>query len=205
MPFVDINDEIEKREQEKFQSLSTDVQVQIESLNRIEKKEFDKLWSFYTRNLEEIEVKRNLIIKTRKEAYDFSKTTSKQIKILWIFFVGMYIVEFFLLEENRFLYYLTSVLIFGMCLLFAKLRFEIQLAQLIGVEKLYENSERELRHNMHLKGIFNIKYEKEYLDASGKLYGGAVEADKENFSKYSELHFTYVSKELLDLVRKNLG
>jgi hypothetical protein len=202
MQQYNLDEEIERRESEKFKALESQTEEIQKNLNAVEKKEFERLWSFYCNNLEEIQNRTHQITQIRIEEATLEKESKNKIYVLFPIAFAIYITDYFLSIENNFLVTtIFAVLIYFFYILITK---EIQVASKNIEVKIHSNVISQIRHSLSLKSMFNIKYEREYIEAYSKLYGGSEENEKQNYEKYKNLHFTYVSDALIKLTKKNL-
>ncbi len=197
-----LDEEIERRENEKFKALESQIEDKKKNLNIVEKKEFDRLWSFYCNNLEEIQNRTYQITKIRIEETTLAKELRNKIYVFFPIALAIYITNYFLnTETNSLVITIFALAIYFFYILIKK---DIQVSIKNIEEKIHLSAISEIRHTLSLKSMFNIKYEREYIEAYSKLYGGAEEKEKLNYEKYKNLHFTYVSDALIKLTKKNL-
>ena len=197
-----LDEEIEIRENEKYEVLEKQVQEEQNNFNAIEKKEFQRLWSFYCNNLNEIENRKYQIKKLREEEKNIVKELSKQSYVIFLVAITVYIAEyFFSIDKNN---TTNLMLVFAMYFVYLKIKIDIEKSNKKIEEKIHGSVISEIRHELYLNKIFNIKYQSEYLEANNKLHGGSTDKEKDNYEKYNNLHFTYVSEALIKLTKKNL-
>ena len=198
-----IDEEIEKREKEKFEVLEKQVEDAQNNFNDAEKNEFDNLWKFYCTNLEGIEYREMLITQIRNEEKTLEKELIKKIYVIVLSAIMICIADYFISTDRN----SSTFAIFGLaiCFVYLKIQNDIKVSGKNIEEKIYDNAISEIRHTLSLNSMFNIKYEREYLEAFNKLHGGSTEKEKENYEKYTNLHFTHVSDELIKLTKKKFG
>lgn len=197
-----IDEEIEKREKEKFEALERRVEEAQKKFNTAEKKEYERLWSFYCNSLEEIANKTCLIKEIKNEETTSTKELSKKNYVIVLSAILIWIADFFIgIEKNS---STIAIFVLAICFVYLKIRNDIQLSSKNIEEKIHDNAISEIRHTLSLNSMFNIKYEREYIEAFCNLYGGSTEKEKEAYEKYINLHFTHVSDTLIKLTKKNL-
>jgi len=194
-----IDDEIEKREIEKFELLTKSINETQSSLSDKEKFQFDSLWSYYCNCLEEIQ-NRN-ILKKQIDANLIIQigTFNRKLLISFSLLVMFSLVGIFGdFEFNKLIY------IFSLCicyLIYGKIQLQLNITENNIERKMIEYSVMDIKHNLSLKHIHQPRYQTEYLESCYKLYGGASDVDKAKFEKYKDLHFTYVTNDLLKIVK----
>jgi Ca2+/Na+ antiporter len=197
-----LDEEIEIRENEKYEVLEKQVQEEQNNFNAIEKKEFQRLWSFYCNNLNEIENRKYQIKKLREEEKNIVKELSKQSYVIFLIAIAVYVAEYFLsIDKNN---TTNLMLVLAMYFVYLKIKIDIEESNKKIEEKIHESVISEIRHELYLNKIFSIKYQSEYLEANNKLHEGSTDKEKDNYEKYNNLHFTYVSEALIKLTKKNL-
>jgi hypothetical protein len=202
-----LDEEIERRENERFKALESHNEERKKNFNVAEKKEFDRLWSFYCNNLDKICDRTHQITEIRIEEITLAKELKSKIYVFFLIVFAAYITEYFLNTENNSL----PIAIFALAAYFfyILIRKEIKVAIKNIEEKIHSSVISEIRHTLSLNSMPLIKYEREYIEAFNKLlHGGSAEKEKEkenaNHEKYTNLHFTYASDALIKLTKKNL-
>lgn len=197
-----IDEEIEKRENEKFEVLEKQVEDAQNNFNAAEKIEFERLWSFYCNCLNEIEYRQIQIIEVKNEKASLTKELKRKNFILLAFTIAINAADYFVINNNDYipLIFLITVTYF----VYVQIKNDIQVTSKNIEEKIHESAVSSIRHTLSLNSMSNIKYEREYLAAFSKLHGGSTENEKENYEKYNNLHFTHLSDKLIKLTKKNL-
>ena len=197
-----LDEEIEKREKEKFEVLEKQVEDAQKNFNATEKKEFERIWSFYCNSLNEIEYRQIQIAEAKNEKAYLAKELSKKIYVIVLSAILIWIVDYFIsIEKNS---STIAILVLAIYFIYLKIQNDIKISSKNIEEKIHDSAISEIRHTLSLNGMSSIKYEREYLAAFSKLHGGSTEKEKETYEKYSNLHFTHVSDELIKLTKKNL-
>jgi hypothetical protein len=197
-----IDEEIEKREKEKFEVLEKQVEDAQNNFNAAEKKEFERLWDFYCNSLNEIEYRQIQITEVKNEKASLNKELNRKNFILLAFTIAINAADYFFINNNDYipLIFLITVTYF----VYVQIKNDIQVTSKNIEEKIHESAVSSIRHTLSLNSMSSIKYEREYLAAFSKLHGGSTENEKENYEKYNNLHFTHVSDKLIKLTKKNL-
>ena len=96
-----LDEEIERREKERFEALEKQVEEAQKNFSAKEKKEFDNLWSFYCNNLDEIQNRTNQISRVRAEETILAKDFSKKMYVFFLSALAIYIANYFLSSEKN--------------------------------------------------------------------------------------------------------
>jgi len=197
-----IDEEIEKREKEKFEVLEKQVEDAQNNFNAAEKKEFERLWSFYCDSLNAIENRQIEITEVKNEKASLTKELNRKNFILLAFTIAINAADYFFINNND---YIPLILLITIAyFVYVQIKNDIQVTSKNIEEKIHESAVSSIRHTLSLNSMFSIKYEREYLAAFSKLHGGSTENEKENYEKYKNLHFTHVIDKLIKLTKKNL-
>ena len=164
-----IDEEIERREKEKFEVLEKQVEDARNNFNAAEKKEFERLWSFYCNNLNAIEYRQIEITEVKNEKASLNKELNRKNFILLAFTIAINAADYFYIKNNDYipLIFLITVTYF----VYVQIKNDIQVTSKNIEEKIHESAVSSIRHTLSLNSMFSIKYEREYLAAFSKLHG----------------------------------
>jgi hypothetical protein len=192
----DFQAELHLRDEEKFKSLVQHIEKTQAGLTIDEKKEFDKLWRIYCNSLEEIGSIKHSINDCKSLMNALDKIFYKK---LFYSFITIALIKFFLLNGELENYLL--LIIFSLIILYEKINISIKKSQKLTEISIFENSIRQARLNLSFLGIYQVRYEEEYIDSNNELIGGSNDLVKEKYENFKDLHFTYVTRKLLELVK----
>lgn len=190
--------EIQRKDEEKFLTLVDQVQKTQAELTVNERKEFEKLWRIYCNSLNEIATIRNDIENLHESIASRDKSSMR--KIWYVLCAAVVLKLIFLSGEFE-----TSIL-FLVCasyFFYEKITLALNKSQIKSELVIFESFIRQIRLNLSFLGIYGIKFENEYIKASNNLLRNSSEVIKKIYEEYNNLHFTYVSNELLKIVKSN--
>jgi hypothetical protein len=98
-----IDEEIERREKEKFEVLEKQVEDAQNNFNAAEKKEFERLWSFYCDSLNAIENRQIEITEVKNEKASLTKELNRKNFILLAFTIAINAADYFFINNNDYI------------------------------------------------------------------------------------------------------